>query len=192
LIGFLNSASPGPWAPFVAAFQQGLGETGYVDGQNVAIEYRWAEDGLPDDMPPPDDDLHVEQMSLPFLRRILASVKDEAELDQARSDWKLISGLAEGANVINWDGLKGTLSRHMRRNLRKHRLPSPPPAVDYLLACWRDFTARAILLPFLIFIRRSPDHSRNLSHNLALAAIIASRSTATGRTQHHGSPEDRP
>ena len=43
VIGFLGSASPGPYAPIVAAFRQGLGETGYVEGQNVAIEYRWAE-----------------------------------------------------------------------------------------------------------------------------------------------------
>jgi putative ABC transport system substrate-binding protein len=43
VIGFLHFASPGPFAPFVAAFQKGLGETGYVEGQNLVIEYRWAE-----------------------------------------------------------------------------------------------------------------------------------------------------
>jgi putative ABC transport system substrate-binding protein len=43
VIGFLGSGSPGPYAPFLAAFREGLGETGYVEGQNVAIEYRWAE-----------------------------------------------------------------------------------------------------------------------------------------------------
>jgi putative ABC transport system substrate-binding protein len=43
VIGFLGSASAAPNAHQVAAFQQGLKETGYVDGQNVAIEYRWAE-----------------------------------------------------------------------------------------------------------------------------------------------------
>jgi putative ABC transport system substrate-binding protein len=43
LIGFLGSTSPGPYAPFVAALRQGLSETGYVEGQNLAIEYRWAE-----------------------------------------------------------------------------------------------------------------------------------------------------
>jgi putative tryptophan/tyrosine transport system substrate-binding protein len=43
VIGFLNGASPGGYAPYVAAFRQGLKETGYVEGQNVAIELRWAE-----------------------------------------------------------------------------------------------------------------------------------------------------
>ena len=43
VIGYLNSASPGPAAPYVAAFRQGLSETGYVEGQSLAIEYRWAE-----------------------------------------------------------------------------------------------------------------------------------------------------
>src|SRR4051795_4129167 len=43
VIGFLSSTSSGPSAPYMAAFHQGLRETGYIEGQNVAIEYRWAE-----------------------------------------------------------------------------------------------------------------------------------------------------
>ena len=43
VIGFLSGASPGGYAPYVAAFRQSLKETGYVEGQNVTIEYRWAE-----------------------------------------------------------------------------------------------------------------------------------------------------
>src|SRR6516225_10432570 len=43
VVGFLHSASPGPFASAVVAFRQGLSETGFTEGQNVAIEYRWAE-----------------------------------------------------------------------------------------------------------------------------------------------------
>ena len=43
VIGFLHSGSPGSFTRHMAAFRQGLGETSYVEGQNVAIEYRWAE-----------------------------------------------------------------------------------------------------------------------------------------------------
>jgi len=51
VIGFLGSTRPGPFAPSVAAFRQGLSERGYVEGQSVALEYRWAEnhyDRLPE------------------------------------------------------------------------------------------------------------------------------------------------
>jgi putative ABC transport system substrate-binding protein len=44
VIGFLSSAPPGAFARLVAAFRQGLSETGYVEGQNLTVEYRWAED----------------------------------------------------------------------------------------------------------------------------------------------------
>ena len=51
VVGFLHSGSPEPMANRVAAFRKGLGEAGYVEGQNVAIEFRWAagrDDQLPD------------------------------------------------------------------------------------------------------------------------------------------------
>jgi putative tryptophan/tyrosine transport system substrate-binding protein len=43
VIGYLSGASPGPFAHLAAAFRAGLQDTGYIEGQNVAIEYRWAE-----------------------------------------------------------------------------------------------------------------------------------------------------
>ena len=51
MIGFLSGGSPAPFAPIVAAFHHGLSEIGYVEGQNVTIEYRWAE-GHYDRLPP--------------------------------------------------------------------------------------------------------------------------------------------
>src|SRR5947199_5689104 len=43
VIGFLNTASPEGYGPMVTALRKGLRDAGYAEGQNVAIEYRWAE-----------------------------------------------------------------------------------------------------------------------------------------------------
>jgi putative ABC transport system substrate-binding protein len=63
VIGFLGSASPGRTAPLLAAFHQGLGETGYVGGQNLAFEYRWAE-GRYERLPALATDLVVRKVDL--------------------------------------------------------------------------------------------------------------------------------
>jgi putative ABC transport system substrate-binding protein len=44
IIGYLGASSLGAAAPFLPALRKGLSETGYIEGQNVTIEYRWAED----------------------------------------------------------------------------------------------------------------------------------------------------
>jgi ABC-type uncharacterized transport system substrate-binding protein len=46
VIGFLDSRSPDAVADRLRAFRQGLKESGYVEGENVAIVYRWAEDQI--------------------------------------------------------------------------------------------------------------------------------------------------
>jgi putative ABC transport system substrate-binding protein len=50
VVGFLHSGSPDQYVRLVRAFREGLGEAGYVEGRNVAIEFRWA-DGQYDRLP---------------------------------------------------------------------------------------------------------------------------------------------
>src|SRR5215475_15559508 len=46
VIGFLSAVSPDGYSDRVRAFRQGLKDAGYVEGENVAVEYRWAENQL--------------------------------------------------------------------------------------------------------------------------------------------------
>ena len=62
-IGFLHTASLGPFARLVEAYLQGLKEAGYVDGENVSIEYRWAE-GQFDRLPELADELIRDHVAL--------------------------------------------------------------------------------------------------------------------------------
>ena len=63
VIGLLGSESPDLWAARIRAFHQGLAETGFIDGQNVAIEYRWAE-GHNDRLPALAADLASRQVAV--------------------------------------------------------------------------------------------------------------------------------
>ena len=65
VIGFLGSASPAQVAPYLAGFRRGLNETGYVEGKNVAIEFRWAE-GHYDRVPALVADLVRRQVTILF------------------------------------------------------------------------------------------------------------------------------
>jgi ABC-type uncharacterized transport system substrate-binding protein len=63
VIGFLHTASPGPYAHLVNAYRAGLKEKGFVEGQNITIEYRWA-DGQFDRLAALADDLVQRQVRL--------------------------------------------------------------------------------------------------------------------------------
>ena len=63
VVGFLHNASPGQWTPFVDAFRMGLRDGGYIDGQNVRMEFRWAE-GHDERMPAMAADLVSRQVTV--------------------------------------------------------------------------------------------------------------------------------
>jgi putative tryptophan/tyrosine transport system substrate-binding protein len=75
VIGFLHIGDPGSRAHLTAAFRRGLEEAGYIEGQNVAIDYRWAEGRL-DRLPSLAADLVRRQVSVSWARG-LAGPSDE-------------------------------------------------------------------------------------------------------------------
>jgi putative ABC transport system substrate-binding protein len=64
VIGFLHVAFPGPYAQLLVALRQGLKQSGYVEGQNVAIEYRWAN----------NDDDRLPELAADLVRRQVALI----------------------------------------------------------------------------------------------------------------------
>jgi putative tryptophan/tyrosine transport system substrate-binding protein len=77
VIGFLASASPEKWPRVLAAFRQGLGEAGYNESRNVAIEYRWAEEHY-DRLPGLAEDLVQRQVKVLVAPMMAASAAKAA------------------------------------------------------------------------------------------------------------------
>jgi hypothetical protein len=111
---------------------------------------------------PPDHELEVESFSITWLRGILRQAKTE-EIEQARRDWRAIARLFEMSRAIDW--------RAVRKALKVQSTSSaqPPAPADFFRAVWQDFDTRAVLLPFLISVRRLPEQSRKLSEILAVS-----------------------
>ena len=90
VIGFLHAGSPSPVAPYLAEFRRALAETSYVENQNVAIEYRYA-DGQCDRLPELAGDL--------IRRRVVARLSGRTMGSQARTIAHLNSATKPGYEV---------------------------------------------------------------------------------------------
>jgi putative ABC transport system substrate-binding protein len=75
VIGFLHVAFPGPYTQQLAAFRQGLKQSGYIEGQNVAIEYRWAN----------NENDRLPELAADLVRRQVALIVAAGSTDSARA-----------------------------------------------------------------------------------------------------------
>ena len=104
VIGFLGIATPAPFAPFVAAFHEGLRETGYAEGRNVAVEYRWAE-GNADRLPELAADLAARKVD------VIATIGGSLAVHEARRATSSIPIVFE----IGMDPVEAGLAASMSR-----------------------------------------------------------------------------
>ena len=106
-IGFLNAASPrGYYARPLSAFAKGLGESGYIEGHNVAIQYRWAE-GRIDRLPAMAADLVHSQVA------VIVATTTAAALAAKAATTTIPIVFEAGSDPVQL-GLVASLSRKLR------------------------------------------------------------------------------
>jgi hypothetical protein len=111
---------------------------------------------------PPDHEIKVESFSIACLRGVLSQAT-VGEIEQARRDWRAIARLFEMSRAIDWRAVRKALK------LQSTSSGQPPSPADFFRAIWQEFDTRAVLLPFLISVRRLPEQSRKLSEILAVS-----------------------
>jgi putative ABC transport system substrate-binding protein len=142
VIGYLHTASPGPYAQLTAAFLQGLKEAGYIESQNVSIEYRWAE-GQFERLPGLAADLVQRQVAViaalggsasPLAAKQVTSsipiVFSSGEVDPVKSGL-VVSLNRPGGNVTGVNPMTGALSAKRLELL--HQMVPSATAIGYLI-----------------------------------------------------------
>jgi putative ABC transport system substrate-binding protein len=104
VIGFLNAGSPAAFSELAAAFRQGLNDAGYVEGQNVLIEYRWAE-GRYDRLPALAADLVNRRVA------VIASTGGNAVVEAAAAATTIVPIVFLGSDVALKTGVITSLNR---------------------------------------------------------------------------------
>jgi putative ABC transport system substrate-binding protein len=197
VIGWLGSGSPGPSAPSVTVFRQGLAEAGYVEGRNVAIEYRWAE-GQYDRLPALAAELVRRRVAVIVATPIPAALAAKAAtatipiVFSAGADpvnLGLVGSLAEpGGNATGVDFFQAELSAKQLGLLRELR-PNAAcigvlvnPANANVEGLTKDVTAAAAALGVEIEIVHARDSREieeafaTLVHNKAGALLVGADS----------------
>jgi hypothetical protein len=142
--------------------------------------------GLPKNAKPPSGELKNVEQSYAFshLRRVLNNVTGH-EAEQARRDWLMLAGWVAIAGTVDWNVVTPDLEPKIRsllgappdppswqaRKAQRQRPLPPPPLIQVLLSFWKEFPARAAVLPFLIDLRRSPALDQIITTGAAMVQL---------------------
>jgi hypothetical protein len=116
----------------------------------------------------PDLELELEKMSVQRLRDILAKATAD-DLEQARRDCKTIGDLVALAETVDWRRVRARLD--MPRQGVSGGRGGPIEPFERLVSLWRSYDARAMAIPYLIFVRGLPGYRYSLDETFASKAV---------------------